>query len=649
MSQMLFFDGLISDHMVLQRRAPIIIRGRAQPGAPVEVVLSGRIGSTVATADGSWGITMPALEAGGPHVLSAASGGQRISVGDVLVGEVWICSGQSNMDWRLGDSRDGSAALAAAERHGDLRLLVMPRNWIPGGDPGLRASWQVGSRNSAAAFSAVGYEFGLRLRRELGIPVGLIDGARGGSLIHSWMPRSTLAGDALWAPQLRGYLDSLPRHAQLVAAHQDALATWSRTLPRPDPGIAVQAAGWAAPELEEAGWSEMRLPCWWQRGGHDASGVLWFRRTIEVPAAVAAAGATLHLGSCDKADCTWVNGHQVGSIPPENPDGWRTPRAYRLPSGVLRPGRNAIAVRVFSNIHQGGLTGPASVMRLESGDWSLPLSGLWRWRGNIRELENVLERALVLTDGSQIGLDDLPESVRRPAPDSPGILYESLVEPARHYSIAGVIWYQGESNEYGPEEYRRLFPAMIRGWRQAWGRDFPFLFVQLPNLGSEVPVQTLWAELREAQTAGLAEPATAMVPTIDIGDPNDLHPHNKAEVGRRLALAALAVAYGHDEPGLLAPLIDTVTADGGTLRLALHHAASGVRWNGGVLRGFEVAGADGRFVHAEAQADGFGVRVWSPRVPAPTQVRYAWADQPVADVCTPSGLPLAPFAARPAC
>lgn len=628
----LSFDGLISDHLVLQRRQPITLCGQAPAGARVDIALASLTSHTTADGSGGWRVVLPALEAGGPHVLRAQAAGQLLVVSDVLIGEVWVCSGQSNMDWRLGDSRDGAAALAAADRHPDIRLLVMPRTWTPGGDPAITATWEVSSRASAAAFSAVGYQFGLRLQRELGVPVGLIDAARGGSLIHSWLPREALASDAGWAPRLTMYLHDLTRQQELLTAHRTAQATWARTMPPADPGMSPAAATWAASDLDDTDWGHVDLPCWWQRGGHDASGVLWFRRSVEIPSAIAAAGLTVHLGACDKGELTFINGIEIGSLPAEVPDAWRTPRVYTVPAAALRPGRNVIAVRVFSNINQGGMTGPAQSMQLISGEWSLPLAGAWRWKVE-HDFGRIMAPATPWGPGN---------------PDSPGILYESLVAPARHYRIAGVIWYQGESNEYEPDEYRRLFPAMIRAWRRAWGQEFPFVFVQLPGFGSRVPVQTLWAELRDAQAAGLTERRTAMVPTIDIGDPNDLHPHNKAEVGRRLALAALATAYAHDEPGLLAPQIATVTRERSILRVGLAHGEAGLRLHDGHLRGFEIAGDDQRFVAADAMVDGLDLVVWSAQVPAPTWLRYAWADMPIADVCTPAGLPLAPCAARQA-
>jgi sialate O-acetylesterase len=630
--QTLGFRGLLGDHMVLQRREPIVLRGTARPGGMVDVGVGKAVTRVESNGSGFWKATLPAQEAGGPFRITATCGRERIVLEDVLVGEVWLCAGQSNMDWRLGDTRDGAAALAAAERHPDIRLLVMPRPATAEGEVALRPAWQVGSRDSAAAFSAVGYQFGLRLRRDLGVPIGLIDAARGGTRIHAWTPLETLAEDAEWKPRLVAHADRLSRSEELQAEHAQVCAAWSANMPPGDPGIAAEAAGWADPALDDGAWGEVDLPCWWQRGGHDASGVLWYRRTVDIPASAAAAGLRLHLGACDKADRTWVNGHLVGGIPLDQPDGWRTPRIYAVPPTALRPGRNVIAVRAVSNLNQGGLTGPAPVMRLEGGGWSLPLSGRWRWR---------IER-------------DLGRIVPPPAPwgprnlDSPGILWERLVAPACRQRIAGVIWYQGESDEYGPEAYRRLFPAMIRAWRRAWDHQFPFLFVQLPGFGSPVPPTTLWAELREAQAAALALPRTAMVPTIDIGDPNDLHPQNKAEVGRRLALAALATAYDRDEPGLLAPCFASASREGGTIRVELQHGEAGLRLLGGRLRGFEVAGEDHCFVPAEAQVDGLAVQVWSARVPAPCRVRYAWADLPMADVCTPAGLPLAPFAARAA-
>lgn len=624
----LALDGLCGDHMVLQRRQPLVVGGTASPGAMVDVGLGRAVTRVQAGDDGCWRASLPAQEAGGPYRLHVASGRQRIELDDVMIGEVWLCSGQSNMDWKLADTRDGGSALATADRYPGIRLLTMPRA-IPGdGRPAGAPLWRTGSQASAARFSATAYHFGLRLHRELGVAVGLIDASWGGTRVHAWMPAEALAGFPGWEERLRRHEDEIARAEELRAEHRAELADWA---PPIDSGRDPATADWHLDSCEDAAWSEVDLPCWWQRGGHDASGVLWFRRDVDVPAANAGREAMLRLGACDKADETWVNGVHIGGIGIEVTDGWRTPRVYHVPAGILRPGRNVIAVRAFSNLNQGGLTGPATAMRLEAGGWSQPLSGRWRWRVE-RDLGRVTPPPAPWTPGSS---------------DAPGALWHALIEPATSLRLAGVIWYQGESDEYEPVAYRHLFPAMIRAWRRAWGRIFPFVFVQLPGFGSRVPRTTLWAELREAQAAALDEPATAMVPCIDIGDPDDLHPHNKAEVGRRLALAALATAYGRDEPGLLAPVFDLALREGGVVRIALRHGAAGLRLHGGRLRGFEVAGEDRRFVDAEAQVDGEGIQAWSPQVPVPCWVRYAWADMPEADACTPAGLPLAPFGARP--
>ncbi|MFZ2654002.1 MAG: sialate O-acetylesterase [Victivallales bacterium] len=621
-------NGLFSDHMVLQRNHPISVSGRSRPGEPIHVELAGQSILTTAGQDGVWQIKFLPLPAGGPHQLTVRSSDECIQLQDVMIGEVWVCSGQSNMDFRLGQTKDNKSALGVADHQPLLRLLVMPRVWKPGGDRQVEAVWRLSTPQTASDFSAVGYQFGIRLARELGVAIGLIDAARGGSRIHNWTPRQELAADPEFAPRLKDYLMQLTQPAdERTAEYRKKLAAWQKNMPPSDPGMTGEAEEWAALEYDDSKWPTMRLPCWWQRGGQDHSGVLWFRYAFELPKDFSASGISLHLGACDKADHTYVNGTLVGGIGPEVVDGWRAQRVYPLPAGLLRPGRNMIAVRVFSNINQAGMTGPAVAMRLVGGDWSRPLAGVWKYN--------------VEHNFGQVIIPPSPWGAGNP--DSPSILFESLVAPLRIFRLAGAIWYQGESDEYEPDGYRRLFPAMIRGWRRVWGQDFHFLFVQLPSFGSDQPVQTLWAELREAQTSGLAEPHTAMIPSIDIGDPNDLHPQNKQEVGRRLAMAALAAAYGDTRPGLLAPALDKVLSEGGCLRLKLLHVEAGLRWQGGILNGFEVAGDDGKFVAAEALLDGSDIIVWNAGVVKPVMVRYAWADNPVANVCDFTGMPLIPF------
>lgn len=618
--------SLFTDNMVLQQQEPILFRGWAEKGAKVAVGFAGQTAQTTATEEGCWHLHFPCIPAGGPFEVTVTSGADCITLRNVMVGEVWVCSGQSNMDWPLSGTENGDRFIAEAG-NSQIRLLKMPRALGMDTPQQVDARWKICEPEAVANFSALAYHFGVQLQQALGVPVGLIDAAWGGTIIEAWTPRRVLQADAEFGPLMEAYEKSLPHYAQLQKDYQRDLKAWNQSMPPADPGNTKFADGWAAGDLDDSDWLQMTIPCWWQRGDQDFSGVLWFRKEIEIPAECEGRDLVLHLGACDKSDVTYFNNVEVGGIPPQVNDCWRTQRVYKIPGHLVKRGKNVLATRVFSNINQGGLTGPAAAMRLEAEGWSVALAGLWRFK--------------VEHNFGQVQMPAAPWGPENFI--SPSILFTSLVAPLLDFKIRGAIWYQGESNEYRPDQYRRLFPAMIRGWRKEWQQEFPFVFVQLPNFGPRTPKQTLWAKIRDAQAVALEEPRTAMVPTIDIGDPNNVHPNNKVEVGRRLSLAARALAYGQMDPGLLAPVLSSAEARGAELLVTVKHAWQGLVVRGNHAVGFEVAGEDGRFVEAHARINGAEIVLWSEGVTVPTAARYAWADNPECNIFSASGLPLAPF------
>jgi len=586
----LILDGPFGDNMVLQRGKPVKFRGSTEPKSVVRVQLGDSVKEDCADDEGRWEIVFSALSAGGPYNVRASSGDEEILFQNVLIGEVWICSGQSNMEWTVGISPDADQVIPEAELP-LIRLLKVPRVAHP--EPQhFEARWQVCSPATIGDFSKVAYHHGRELLRALNVPIGLIDAAWGGTVLEAWTPRDVLLGDREMAPQVAGYEATLTRHAEIAAEYKEKMKHWS---PPPDPGNTKFDAGW-----------------------------------IEVPPELAGRELRLHLGTCDKADTTYFNNEEVGSISLEFPGSWREPRNYRIPGRLVRGGRNTLAVRVFSNINNSGMTGPRDAMWLETEGWSAPLAGPWQFR---------VEHNLGWTTrpASPWGVGN---------PNSPYILFNSMISPLRALGIRGVIWYQGESNEATPVRYARLFPAMIRGWRKAWEQgDFPFLFVQLPTFGPGESSISHWSEIRHAQERGLTEPATAMVPTIDIGDPNDPHPPNKVEVGRRLAFAALATAYHHSDPSLMSPRIESVLFRGGEVRLRFAPVDCGLVTRKGSVQGFAVA-EDDHFVPAEAYIEGPEIIVRSNLVSAPRAVRYAYTDHPAPNLVNQRGLPLPPVRFR---
>jgi sialate O-acetylesterase len=491
------------------------------------------------------------------------------------------------------------------------------------------------SPETAGNFSAVAFFFGRKLNQTLKVPVGLIHSSWGGTPAEAWTSRGALAAK----PGLKNLVDALSLASanlpEAMAAYRKKLAEWEEKNFLHDPGNQGFALGYAREDLNEEDWRTMRLPRAWESAGLAIDGSVWFRKTIDLPAEWAGKDLQLSLGAIDDFDTTYFNGEQVGSTGSETPTYWMAPRKYIVPGRLVRAGRNAVAVRVFDHYGDGGITGSGGEMSLTlPGQPGISLAGDWLYK---------IERAF-----EQIKVDYSTQPPAPPGagnPNTPTVLYNAMIAPLTRYSIRGVIWYQGESNAGRAAQYRVLFPAMIRDWRAAWRLgDFPFLYVQLPNYQARKPEpsDSGWAELREAQLLTLGLPATGMAVTIDIGEERDIHPKNKQDVGNRLALWALSQTYGQ-QIEYSGPLYQSFRVENGRLRVRFSHAAGLKTPDGKEVVGFAVAGADGKFVWANALIDGEEVVVWNDSVPYPMAIRYAWADNPAANLYNGAGLPASPF------
>jgi sialate O-acetylesterase len=630
--------GLFNDHMVLQRDLPVAVWGWADAGADVVVRMGGHAAQATADAAGAWRVTLPAMPAGGPHELQASGGKDTIRVHDVLVGEVWICSGQSNMQWALCDI---PAAVRgddiAAARFPKMRLCTVPMRAELTVQPDADAAWKICSPDSAPTFSAVGYYFGRRLHQELGIPIGLISASWGGTACEAWTSREALVGQ----PGLRPIVEAMDRllaEPQSVERYQAEVDRIVKAAVPADGGNTGFAAGWADPATDVSQWPVMKLPQHWQKAGHNHSGVFWFRKEVMLPPEWAGHDLTLRIGPCDKCDITYFNNTPVGSLTmEERPDAWSTPRIYTVPAARVRPGRNVVAVRVFSNLYDGGIHGDASHFSIAPAQpfEGAPIALAGDWSYQVEQNYGIVQPPV---------LPPSPPMAGNPA--TPTSLYNAMIAPLIPYGIRGAIWYQGESNVGRAEQYRVLFPAMIADWRARWGvGSFPFYFVQLANFNPRAgePSESHWAELREAQRMALAVPNTGMAVAIDIGDALDIHPANKLDVGLRLAFHALARDYGRGSVVCSGPLYRAMERESDAIRLHFDHVDGGMSAKGGVLTGFAIAGEDGKFVWADAVIEGGSVVVSSPRVKAPRAVRYGWADNPACNLCNAAGLPASPF------
>jgi sialate O-acetylesterase len=624
-----FLHQLFTDHLVLQRGVRFPVWGWTTPGARVGVRMNGREASAIADSRGRWTARLGPFEAGGPYTLEV-SGPRSVTLKDVLVGDVWLASGQSNMEMGLTQVGDAEAEVARAD-HPLIRLFAVPKVASVRPRETVDARWQVCDPQTVAAggwggFSAVAYFFGRRLQKELNVPIGLIHTSWGGTAAEGWVSPEALASMPEFAHAV-GDLEKVWADSKRTPADFDRVMEgwWAEN----DPGSAARPS-WADPAFDASGWKKMRLPQFWEDAGLPGfDGVVWFRRTFELPAGWAGRDLMLHLARIDDRDTTFVNGVRVGAL-----SQWDAPREYRVAAGLLRPGVNTIAVRVLDTGVGGGIHGEPGLMRIEP-EWadsvSVALDGEWSYRASV-------------------ALGDL----KTPPPPQggndysvPSIRYNGMLAPLVPFAVRGAVWYQGETNVGRAAQYERLLPLLIRDWRARFRvGDFPFLVVQLANYleRRDAPFDSEWARLREAQLrVSQNVPNSGLAVTIDIGDAKDIHPKNKLDVGERLALVALAKTYGRrlEHSG---PVYRRMKIEGERVRLTFDHAGGGLTSKGGdALKGFAVAGADGRFVWAEASIVGEEVLVWSPQVKRPAAVRYGWADNPDCNLYNRAGLPASPF------
>jgi beta-xylosidase len=624
--------ALVGSHMVLQRDLPARVWGWAAPGEKVHVTVGPAKGEATASADGRWSVDLPAQPAGGPFSLTVA-GLNTLTLEDVWFGEVWVASGQSNMEWPLAQATGGPEA---AESGCDgLRLFSVGKATSLRPKDDVSGQWAACDRSTAPGFSAVAFFFGRELHRALDVKVGLVHSSWGGTPAEAWTSREALESEPSLRPLVADF-DKALNDPQAQKAFAAKLEEWEGANYHRDVSNEGLAKGWAQPEADSAGWGRMDLPQPWEKAGLAIDGAVWFRRTVEIPAAWAGKDLRLSLGPLDDFDTTYFSGEEIGRTGKETPGYWAVPRRYTVPGRLVRAGRVAVVVRVFDHYGNGGFTGVAPdlwVAPVDSSGTPMPLAGVWEYR---------IERSLPPST------PDFATQPRYPSPDnpnSPTVLYGAMIAPLTPLAVRGTIWYQGESNAGAAFQYRTLFPTMIRDWRRAWGRgDFPFLYVQLANYMTRAaePGESTWAELREAQAMTLALPKTGMAVAIDIGEAGDIHPRNKEDVGSRLARWALADTYGRHivESG---PLYRSVSAEGAALRVRFDHAEGLATADGAPPRGFAVAGADRKWRWGEARIDGTAVVVSSPDVAQPVAVRYAWADNPEATLRNGAGLPASPF------
>ncbi len=614
---------IISCNMVLQRNTEFKIWGWADKGEKVSVTFNNVTRSTKTSSDGKWMVTFPYMNLGGPFKMSI-SGKNEIELTNIMLGDVWVCSGQSNMEWPLARANNAEKEIAAAN-YPDIRLFHAPRNiQFKPVDDISSGEWKVCLPETVSNFSAVGYFFGRYIHQETDVPVGLLFTSWGGTNVETWTSEESAVEVRELADRLKGMKNYDPEKE--LAKRKARMDSIIKVFGTDEQGMVDGKAIWADADLDDSHWMEMKIPTLWEDAGLDGlDGFVWFRKEFELPDEVVSKGIIIHLGPIDDSDITWINGTKVGEMEQK----YNENRIYKVSAEVLNPGRNVITVRVEDTGGGGGLWGKPEELKVVAENLEILLAGIWKFRISSSEIN--------VDYTSTVGPNSFPT-----------LLFNGMIHPFLNYAVKGAIWYQGESNASRAYQYRTLFPLMIRDWRKQWNNpDMPFFFVQLANYMQPPvePGESEWAELREAQLMTLQLPNTGMAVTIDIGEANDIHPRNKQDVGKRLALAALKAAYGKDIV-YSGPIFKEMTISGNKAILAFDHIGSGLKTcdRYGYVKGFAIAGADRKFYWAKAYIDNDSVVVYNNKATDPVAVRYGWADNPDdLNLYNKESLPASPF------
>lgn len=629
---------LFADNMVLQRDTDAPVWGTADPGEAVTVSIGGQTATATAAADGRWQATLHGLKLGPALTLAVKGAKESLTVKNVAIGDVWVTSGQSNMQYLLIDQDE-----IAQPPNPDLHYFECPRamtlqptTQFPNG----KYAWVIAAPDTRAKWSAVAYYFAKKLNQELGIPIGIIDCTWGGTPAEAWTPREKLESMPEYKDAIDRALTAYQNCDARVKTYADDYAAWEKASGRADPGNKGFTDGWASPTFDDSGWKTIKTSTFnaWNAVGMPDGGAAWLRKTVTLPPEAAGKDFTLAFKEIHGADTVYFNGEEVGHGGWNAPWFYREHRNYMVPGRLVKAGPNVIAIRIFTQHSDHAYFLEKEKLTVPVAD-PAALDDEWKAKAEYNLPPLTPEMAA-----------DEPPFPHPAAGCVPAINFNSMVCPLMPFAIKGALWYQGESNANFAYAYRALLPMLIEGWRAHWKRgDFPFYIVQLPNLGmpQTLPVEPAaqWPVIRESQLLTAKKvPHTAMSVNIDIGEAANLHPHDKKDVGLRLALIALGDAYGKPIE-YSGPLYDSMKVEGNKVRLKFTHLGGGlISRDGGPLKHFAIAGSDQKWVDATAEIDGDSIVVSSPAVAAPVAVRYAWAANP--DGCNlwnKAGLPASPF------
>lgn len=646
-SDSLTVSSLFQDHMVLQQNDTVSVWGTSAPDANVFVKTPwDSVFQASADNNGHWKVGIPTPGAGGPYTMIITSGQNTISIEDIYTGEVWLASGQSNMEmplegWPPSDTINNSAREIAEANYPEIRMFTVRRAVSDTLNSGVSGNWEICTPQNAPNFSAAAYFFARKIHNELQVPVGIIHSSWGGTPAESWVSKEGLRTIGDFNNQL-----------DLVEESRDerhAVEQWLKQLETLGTDREIPPGQWAAldlhdstaanPNLQDSAWYTMDLPTAWENaepGPFD--GVVWFRKEFVIEKKTDGT-YTLGLGTIDDMDVTYVNGFRIGGY--TETGHWNTKRVYTIPDTLIKQGRNTIAVKVMDNQGGGGIDGNAKDMFLkDAAGNSINLAGTWKYMPAAEYRGGQLY--VFGIDPSKF--PDRPTAPMQLTDDTPSSLFNAMIAPLTNYTIRGAIWYQGESNVGRSDQYEQLFPTLIENWRTHWGYQFPFYFVQIAPwpYGGDASGNPESPALRDAQRKTLQLPKTGMAVTLDIGSTETIHPGNKQDVGKRLALWALAQTYDR-ELVYSGPLIKDVKKRGKKLILSFDHTGSGLELRGDSTRIFEIAGDDGQFTKTDGTVKNNRIIIKSNSVNNPVWVRYGWQDTAEAVLFNKEGLPASSF------
>lgn len=587
-----------SDHMVLQREAPITIYGWATPGKIVKISFKNQNLEGKTNANGEWNVTFPAQTAGGPFEM-VVSEDNKIMFKDIYIGDVWFCSGQSNMGWKLEDALNGKEELANAS-HEKIKLLQVSRTMAGTPQKDIeKGQWETCSPESAEGFSAVAYFFGRELFQKYNVPIGLINSSWGGTNIEAWMSED-LMGKHASAQKAIAEMKGL-NFQEVMNSYKKEFKAWEKKADELDLGT---KEAWHEKNYNTSSWKTINLPVYWSKAKVTPNdGVIWVTRNFELSANdLAKEELTLAIGRVDNEDITYINGIKVGESTQKDLD-----RFYKVPKNVLVAGKNVITIRVKNTGDIGGFRGDAQSLYLETASQRLSLAGEWKYEAGTKDIEEV--------------------PVRQHPTKYPTSLYNGMVAPFFGLKIKGIIWYQAEANSKNAKEYAGMFKDMITDWRKKWNADYPFIFAQLPNYANQ---NNRWITLRESQAKALELKNTGMAVLIDVGENDNIHPIHKQVVGKRMALIASNVAYDEKDIPASAPIFENYKTDGNSVTVTFKNGTFAPETAKANINGFMIAGSDKKFYPANAylQNDMKTIKLSNDKVPAPKEVRYLWEDAP---------------------